>query len=343
MSKIQNAEDINNHTSSLQHNRETLIKQQSNLVKTMKTYRIEIVMLAALVVLFTVLQLMTGIAVSSVNLKNILQVASPLVLIAFGQLLVMITAGIDLSVGSVYSLSGIVGASVMASHGIFLGVIAALAVGAACGCVNGFFVVKTKLAPFIVTLAMYSIAASLAFIATNGTSITITQDSFTSLNQGHIIPGLPNYILYIIISTIILHFILRKSIFGRWLYATGSNEAAARLVGVPTNRVKFLAYVISGILASAAAIINASLLLTVEGTAGTGLELLAIAAVVIGGASLFGGVGSAIGALIGTLFITGITNGINLLGINTFWGGTITGAVIIAAVMIERSTRKMDR
>ncbi|MCF8568113.1 ABC transporter permease [Alicyclobacillus tolerans] len=311
---------------------------RANIKKTVKIYRVELSMTVVLVVLFVVLQFITGTALKPINIVNVAQVAAPIVLVAFGQLMVMITAGIDLSVGSVFSLTGIVGASVMVKHGVFVGIVAGLLVGAVCGAVNGFLVVKTRLAPFIVTLAMYSAASSLAYVATNGNSISINRTGFALFDQGHLF-RIPNFIIYMIVSTVILHFVLRKSLFGRWLYATGSNEEAARLVGVPTNRIKFLAYTLSGTLTAIASLLNASYLMNVEGSAGGGLELVTIAAVVIGGASLFGGIGSAIGALVGTLFETGITNGLNLLGINSFWDGTVTGAVIIVAVLIERGTR----
>ena len=163
--------------------------------------------------------------------------------------------------------------------------------------------------------------------------------SFFQLNAGHLVPGVANYVLFIILAVALTHVVLTRTIFGRWLFATGSNESAARLVGVPTDRAKLIAYVTSGLLAAVAALLTASYLGTVEAIAGTGLELQSIAAVVIGGASLFGGMGSAFGALVGVLITTVIQNGINLLGINSFWRGTVTGGVIVLAVLVERATR----
>ena len=139
-----------------------------------------------------------------------------------------------------------------------------------------------------------------------------------------------------IIIVIVMYFVLRKTSFGRWVYATGSNEGASYLVGIPVDRVKILCYTISAGLSSIAALLGASRLMTVECTAGVGMELDAIAATCIGGASLSGGLGSAFGALIGTLLQKGINNGINLLGINSFWSGIVTGIVIVVAVYVGK-------
>ena len=308
------------------------------VVRIVGKYRIEFAMVVVLLALLLALQAATGLALGGGNLANILQAAAPLVLISLGQLLVIATAGIDLSVGSVFSLAGITGALMMQRHGVAVGVIVGLGVGAACGLVNGVLVTRAKLAPFIVTLAMFSAAASLAFVVTNGASQTIPV-SFAGLNAGHLVPGVANYVLFIVAAVVLFHVVLTRTIFGRWLFATGSNEPAARLVGVPTDRVKLVAYVVSGVLAAVAALLTASYLGTVEAIAGTGLELQSIAAVVIGGASLFGGMGSAFGALVGVLITTVIQNGINLLGINSFWRGAVTGGVIVLAVLVERATR----
>lgn len=230
-----------------------------------------------------------------------------------------------------------VGALVMLSTGsIAAGVAACLAVGLVCGVLNGLLVAKAKMAPFIVTLAMQGAAASLTKVISGGNSQTITLTAFKEFNRGTIIPGLKNYILYMIIIVAVMYFILRKTSFGRWVYATGSNEGASHLVGIPVDRVKILCYTISAGLSSIAALLGASRLMTVECTAGVGMELDAIAATCIGGASLSGGLGSAFGALIGTLLQKGINNGINLLGINSFWSGIVTGIVIVVAVYVGK-------
>lgn len=318
-----------------------LTPRSSGYKDKLKNYKLEIGMTVILIVLYVILHLVTGTALGKGNIMNVLQSASPLLIMTMGQLLVVITGGIDLSVGSIYSLTGMVGALVMLdTQSIAAGVLACLAVSIVCGFINGVLVAKAKMAPFIVTLAMQCAAASLTKVISGGNSQTITLTAFKAFNRGTIIPGVRNYILYMIIIVVLMHFLLRKTSFGRWIYATGSNEEASRLVGIPVDRVKISCYVISAFLSSVAALIGASRLMTVECTAGVGMELDAIAAACIGGASLSGGLGTAFGALIGTLLQKGINNGINLLGINSFWSGIVTGAVIVVAVYVGRVASK---
>jgi ribose transport system permease protein len=209
-------------------------------------------------------------------------------------------------------------------------------VGVLFGAINGFLVTFAGLAPFVVTLITYAVAASLAFIVTNGHSLPINDPGYWVLNGGAIVPGLPNYALFCILLLVIVEFGLRRIVFGRWVYAVGSSPGAARLLGIPVHLVRFSVYVISGLLAAFASVLTVSYISNAEGTAGAAMMLQAIAAVVIGGASLFGGTGSAIGAFLGALMITVIQNGVNLIGINTFWQGSVTGLVILVAVLIDR-------
>lgn len=317
---------------------ETRLKPQNGVIKNqLKNYKLELGMTAILIVLYIVLHIITGTALGKGNIMNVLQSASPLLIMTMGQLLVVITGGIDLSVGSVYSLSGMIGTLVMLkTQNIAAGVASCLGVGIFCGIINGLLVSKAKMAPFIVTLAMQGAAASFTKVISGGNSQTITLTAFKAFNRGTIIPGVKNYILYMIIIVVAMHFILRKTAFGRWVYATGSNEEASRLVGIPVDRVKISCYTISALLSSVSALLGASRLMTVECTAGVGMELDAIAATCIGGASLSGGLGTAFGALVGTLLQKGINNGINLLGINSFWSGIVTGIVIIVAVYVGK-------
>ena len=199
---------------------------------------------------------------------------------------------------------------------------------------DGVLVAEVKMAPFIVTLAMQGAAASLTKIIAGGNSQTITLTAFRAFNRGEMIPGVRNYIIYMIVIVIVMYLLLRKTLLGRWIYATGSNEEASRLIGIPVDRVKIICYCMSGFLSAVAALLGASRLMNVEVTSGVGMELDAIAAVCIGGASLSGGLGTAFGALVGTLLQKGINNGINLLGINSFWSGAVTGIVIVVSVYI---------
>ncbi|MEU0069510.1 ABC transporter permease [Streptomyces sp. NPDC006332] len=312
----------------------------ARLLRAAARFRVELVIAAACVLVELLLSTVQSAAISSGNITNIAQTAAPLVIIALGQLLVVVTAGIDLSVGSVFSLTGIVAAALL-NHGVPAGVavLGALGVGALCGLANGVCVAVLGLAPFIVTLVTYSVAASLAFVVTSGNSQPVGDAGFGSINSGQYL-GIPNYLLYLIVLVVLLQLVLSGTTQGRWLYAVGSNERAARLIGVPVRGIKLAAYTASGLLASFAAVLSVSYLANAEATAGNGLELQAIAAVVIGGASLFGGVGSAVSALTGAVLVTVIQNAVNLLGVNSFYQGTITGLVILLAVLAERVTRQ---
>lgn len=302
--------------------------------KIFNLYKLELGMTAILIVMYVIFHAITGTALQPRNLLNVMQGATSLIFLAMGQLLIVITGGIDLSVGSVFGLTGMFSAVLMIKYGIAAGVIGALLIGLVCGLVNGLLVAYAKMAPFIVTLAMQGIAQSATYLIVDGAAQVIPQREFKAFNSGHIIPGIPNFILFMIILVIVMMFLLRKTLFGRYVYAAGSNAEAARLVGVPVKRVVMTCYVICGVFCAIAALLNNSYLLTVECAAGTGQELNAISATVIGGASLSGGLGTALGTTIGTLITQGIRNGINLLGINSFWSGAITGVVIIVAVFL---------
>ena len=300
-------------------------------------YRTEIAIALAIVALELAVGLMIPAALSWGNFANITQAAAPLVIMAIGVLLVVITGGIDLSVGSIFSLSGMVTALAM-EHG--LGAVGAslagLSVGLVFGAVNGALVAWVGLAPFVVTLITYAIAASLAFIVTDGHSMPIPNADYTLLNGGSLLPGIVNHVLYCVLLLLVVEIGLKKMVGGRWLFAVGSSGQAAALLGIPVRGVRFMAYVASALLASFSALVTVSYISNAEATAGSPLMLQAIAAVVIGGASLAGGTGSAVGALVGALMITVIQNGVNLIGINSFWQGTVTGLVILAAALIDR-------
>ena len=308
--------------------------------RLLSTYRTEIAIAIALIVIELAVGMIVPAALSAGNIANVTQAAAPLVIMAFGVLLVIITGGIDLSVGSVFSLTGMVTGLAMAhGYGSIASSFAGLGVGVVTGLINGSLVTFVGLAPFVVTLSTYAIAGSLSFIVTDGHSLPISDPNYYLLNAGTLIPGLPNYALWCVLLLVAIEFCLRKVVAGRWLYAVGSSSSSARVIGIPVNRVRLAAYLMSGLLASFAGIVSISYISNAEATAGSSLMLQAIAAVVIGGASLFGGTGSAIGALLGSLMITIIQNGANLIGVNSFWQGTVTGIVILIAVLVDRITK----
>lgn len=303
-----------------------------------KTYRTELAIAAAVILIEVVVSFWIPQALSLGNVANVAQAAAPLVIMSLGVLLVVITGGIDLSVGSIFSLTGMVTGLAMSSGGMDWPVacLLGLGVGLAVGAVNGALVTFVGLAPFVVTLITYAVAGSLSFVITNGQSIAILNGNFWLLNGGSIIPGVVNYLFYSIVFIVIAELALRRLVLGRWVYAVGSNDKAARLLGIPVNGVRFSVYVFSGLLASFSSLISLSYISNAETTAGANLMLQAIAACVIGGASLFGGTGSAIGAMLGAVMITVIQNGVNLIGINSFWQGSVTGLVILVAVLVDR-------
>lgn len=315
-------------------------QSRGRLRRLLSTYRTEIAIAMAIVIVELAVGTVVPAALSGGNVANVMQAAAPLVIMSFGVLLVIITGGIDLSVGSVFSLTGMVtGLAMSHGYGAIASSVAGLAVGSFIGLINGALVTFVGLAPFVVTLSTYAIAGSLSFIVTNGNSLPISDPNYWLLDAGSLLPGVPNYLLWCVLLLIAIEFSLRKVVAGRWFYAVGSSSASARVIGIPVNRVRLAAYLLSGLLASFAGIVSVSYVSNAEATAGSSLMLQSIAAVVIGGASLFGGTGSAIGALLGSLMITIIQNGANLIGVNSFWQGTVTGIVILIAVLVDRVTK----
>ncbi|MGK9169260.1 ABC transporter permease [Inquilinus limosus] len=309
-------------------------------VRLARTYRSEIAIAAAILVILVVVSFWSPHVLTWGNLANIAQASAPLILMSLGVFLVIATSGIDLSVGSTFSLTGMV-AGLALSSGLAwpLACVASLGVGLGVGAINGGLVTFAGLAPFVVTLITYAIGGSLAFVITDGHSIAILDPDFWLLNGGEIVPGVANFFLFCAVAVIAVELALRKLVLGRWIYAIGSNDKAARLLGIPVRGVRFGVYVASGLAASFASLLSLSYISNSEATSGANLMLQAIAACVIGGASLFGGTGSAIGAMLGAVMITVIQNGVNLVGINSFWQGAVTGCVILIAVLIDRVTK----
>jgi ribose transport system permease protein len=307
------------------------------LRRLLSTYRSEIALALAILLIEGVVSFWSPQVFSYGNIANVAQSAAPLVIMALGVLLVIITAGIDLSVGSTFSLSGMVAGLAMSAGALWpIACVAGLAVGVAVGAVNGLLVTALGLAPFVVTLITYAVGASLAFVITNGHSIALLDPTFYLLNGGELIPGLTNYVLFCLVATAAIEIGLRKLVMGRWVYAVGSNDKASRLLGIPVSGIRLSVYVIAGLLAAFSSMLSLSYISNSEATSGANMMLQAIAACVIGGASLFGGTGSAIGAALGAVMITVIQNGVNLIGINSFWEGSVTGLVILVAVLIDK-------
>lgn len=286
------------------------------------------------------LSLATDSFATSKNIFNITRNVTFTAIIALGMTMVIIIGGIDLSVGSVLCLASMVLAVTMhAGFGLEVGIVAALLTSLVIGAFNGVMVAYLGFPPFVVTLGMLSIARSLAMVASNNTVVFEfgpDHDRLLDLGGGAWLLGIANPVLYMVGLALIVAFVLRWTKFGRHLYAIGGNESAATLTGVPVKLIKVAVYMISALSAGIAGIIQTGWLGAVTTNLGTGMELQVIAAAVIGGASLVGGVGTAIGALVGAALIEVIRNSLGLLGINAFWQGTFIGACIIIAVAFER-------
>jgi len=295
----------------------------------------------ALIVVFVFLSIASPVFLSADNLYNIGVQTSYTAVIAIGVTLVIITAGIDLSVGSVAALSGVVGVVLMAKAGVpvVLAILGGILVGAACGLVNGLLVSVAGLNPFIATLGMLSVARGMVYIPTNAKSVFGVPDSFRLLGQG-VIGSIPIPIIVVAVVAVAGYIVLARTKLGRYAYAMGSNREAARLSGIPIRRYLTVVYVISGALAGFGGMIASSQVASGQPNFGIGLELDAIAAAVIGGASLFGGQGTVVGTLIGAFLIALIRNGSVLLDVNIYYQQVIIGVVIWVAVLWDQYRRR---
>ncbi|HEX2482560.1 MAG TPA: ABC transporter permease [Methylomirabilota bacterium] len=283
---------------------------------------------------------------TSQNLLNVARNFSFVAMMAIGQALVIITGGIDLSVGSVLGLAGMIaGVLLGAGHGVGTAVTAALGTGIAAGAVNGFFVTRVGMPPFVPTLGMLSLARGLAFVLTQGRSISDfgpAADRFRSLGAGEV-GEIPTPVLYMVVLAIGGWVFLARTHWGYRLYAIGGHEEAARLVGIPVGRMKFAVYVISGGLAALAGILTTSWLGVAQASAGTGQELDVIAAVVIGGTSLTGGQGTILGVVIAAALAGLIRNGLVQVQVSSYWTPVAVGTLLIAAVWLDQVRQRRLR
>ena len=314
------------------------VKQQPKNID-LKEFLIKYKSLVGLLVLITIVTILSPSFLSTKNIFNILRQTSVNGIIAAGMTFVILTGGIDLSVGSILAISGAVCASLLASgQNIIIAVLAALIIGAMVGFLNGFIITKGKLQPFIATLATMTILRGLTLVYTDGKPITLGSGDlaikFGQIGGGKIF-GIPTPALIMILVFAICTFVLKNTQMGRYTYALGSNEEATKLSGLNTDKIKIAVYTISGILASVAGIIITSRLFSAQPTAGDGYELDAIAAVVLGGTSLTGGRGKITGTIIGALIIGVLSNALNILDVSSYYQMMVKGAVILVAVLLD--------
>lgn len=271
------------------------------------------------------------------NLTNVVRQSSIIGFIALGMTFVMITAGIDLSVGSVVGLTGVVAAMLAPNEGsaIVIPVLAGLAVGAFVGYLSAAMVVWGKILPFLATLAMLALARSAALVITDGEVESGLSSPFEWLGSGMLGP-IPVPVVLFLAAALVADFVLSKTKFGYHVYAIGGSEESAQKVGISAKRVLIAVYVVSGVLAGLAGIVLTARLDGAAPLAGTGYELQAIAAVVIGGTSLFGGIGSIRGTVIGVLLVGMVLNGMNLLDISSYYQQGVQGLILVLAVLLNR-------
>lgn len=292
--------------------------------------------LLGLIILVIILSIASPQFFTFGNLRNVALQTSVNALLAVGMTFVILTAGIDLSVGSALALSSAISAGLMVSHmNPWLAALLGLIAGALCGVINGVFVAYARLAPFIVTLGTMTLYRGLTEIYTNGNPIFNLPPSFSKFGAGTLL-SIPIPVLVTALVFVLAWVVLHRSVAGRRVYAIGGNEDVAFLAGVPVKRYLLAVYVIAGVLAALAGIVLTSRLGSAEPTAGTGYELDAITAVVLGGTSLFGGEGTILGTLIGALILGVIDNGLNLLNVNSFYQDAVKGLIILAAIMLDR-------
>lgn len=291
----------------------------------------------ACLVLFGVFSALTSSFYQVGNLVEVMLQSSINAIIAVGMTLVIITRGIDLSVGSIVGLSSMV-ASSLAGQSVVLGILAGLIVGLVCGLLNGLLISKLKLPDFIVTLGTLSVFRGAALIYTNGQPIYGLPQSFRSIFAGQLL-GIPTPVIFAIVIALLAFLLIRLTALGEQIIAVGGNEEAARLSGISIDRVKIVVYALSGLLSSLAGFVLIARIGAAEPIGGSGFELQAIGASVIGGTSLFGGIGNPLGSLVGALTLGGLQNGLTLMNVASFWQYVASGTVVILAVYIDRLAR----
>ncbi|WP_217577904.1 ABC transporter permease [Mesorhizobium sp. GbtcB19] len=297
-------------------------------------------LLALLVLLWVILSLATSSFASANNISNLLRQGSMIAILAVGQTFVIITGGIDLSVGAVVGFTTVIAAMLInAGVPVFAAILITLLVGVAIGLFHGFGIVKMGLPPFIITLATLTSLRGIGLLMTNGNSISINNDAFQEFSRNSFV-GIPNLFWMVILVGIPAYIFLHHSRWGRYLFSVGSNAEASRLSGVNVQRTIYMAYTLSGLCAAFVGVLLASRIGIGNPTQAEGWELQAIASSVIGGTSLFGAVGSVHGPLLGAFILATINNGANLLNVNAFWQRIITGLLIIVIVYFDGLRRR---
>jgi len=304
-----------------------------------QNYRSELGIAVALVFFFIVISIVAPNFATATNMANLMSQIAIIGILAIGQHFVIITGGIDLSIGNLLGLSAMTMALVMsATKNMYLGMLVALLTGAMVGLINGSLISLVGLPPFIATLGSMAVTRSVDYLLCNGRAVNITVPGFGKITSASITGAFRIYYVAIVVIYIIMSWVLSNTKFGRYLYAIGSNENAARIAGVITKKIKIFAYVTSGLMAAIGGILLASKLESVDPNYGTSYEMDTIAAVVIGGALMTGGKGTLVGTALGVILMGVIKNGLDIIGVSPYWQGFAVGIIIILALIIEKIT-----
>lgn len=308
-------------------------------MQSLKSFLIKYKSLVGLIVLCAIVSVISPRFLTVGNITNVLTQVSVNAIISIGMTFVILTGGIDLSVGSVLAISGAVAASLYKSNSsVLVAIIAALVIGALIGYMNGFIIARGKIQAFIATLATMTIFRGGTYVFTQGNPISGLGESFTNLGNQKII-GIPLPVIFMFVVVLLGAYVTSQTKFGRYTYAIGGNEDSARLSGINTRKIKNYVYMISGITAAISGIIVTSRIGSASPNAGSGFELDAIAAVVLGGTSLSGGEGKITGTIVGALIIGVLNNALNLLNVSPFYQLIVKGAVILLAVLIDKKNK----
>ena len=294
-----------------------------------------------LIALFITLSIASPNFLTATNLSSVVRQTAVINIMALGMTLIIISGGIDLSVGSILAMGGLLGTMVMERRHVSIptGILTGIGVGTLLGVANGAMITGLRINPFIVTLGTMGMYRGMALIISNGLPVQQLPHSFSYLGEGTLL-GVPFVLWILLFCAVAMHIILEHTRLGRYAFAIGSNPDAAFYAGVPVSFITIAVYGIAGLLTGLAGMIEASRLMTGQPTGGQGYELQAIAAVVIGGGSLRGGEGSVLGTLIGAFIMGLLSNGSDLLGTNPYWQQVIIGAVIILAVSFDELRKR---
>jgi len=320
------------------------VSEAAQLAAAKHRARVNTLLGLTLLVLLALMWLALAFSTSSFwtynNITNLLRQGAMTAILAIGETFVIITGGIDLSVGAIVGFTSVIIAWLLTNgYPIWIAVILTLAVGLVIGVFHAFGITRLGLPPFIMTLATLTALRGIGLLITNGATISITNDTFTGFSRGSFL-GVPNLFWMVVVVAVPGYIFLHQSRWGRYLFAVGSNLEATRLSGVNTIRILYIAYILSALCAAFVGILLAARIGIGNATQAEGWELQAIASSVIGGSSLFGAIGSVHGPLLGSFILTTINNGANLLNVNAFWQRVITGLLIIIIVYFDGLRRK---